>query len=254
MAAPIVEFHRVSKVYRVGLLRRRSICALRGVTFSVPRGSVFGLIGPNRAGKTTLVKALLSICRPTTGTIVRLGRPAHDRSTLAQVGYLHESLAFPQYLTAATLLRYYGALSLVPRAELAERIPRLLAQVGLADRAAEPISAFSKGMVQRLALAQALVNDPELLVLDEPTEGMDLVARKILHDLIGRRRALGKTAILVSHSLADVERLCDQVAVIREGQVAFAGTLAELVRDDAAAVTTATLQETLETIYAGAAT
>ncbi len=252
MPSFVAEFHGLSKRFHTGLVRRKTVCALRDVTFAVPRGSVFGVIGPNRAGKTTLIKVLLGICRPTSGVIVRLGRPAQDRATLARVGYLHESQAFPQYLTAATLLRYYGQLSPVPRRELNDRIPRLLEQVGLADRAHEPIATFSKGMSQRLALAQSLVNDPELLVLDEPAEGMDLVARKLLDEVIRRRQRENKTAILVSHSVADVQRLCDKVAVLRGGSLVFCGPLGELLEDGAAPRSPDALQEALEPLYAGA--
>jgi ABC-2 type transport system ATP-binding protein len=251
MTRPVVEFQNVSKTYHVGLLRRRAIHALRDVSFRVRGGCVFGLLGPNRAGKTTLIKALLSICRPTSGTIVRLGRNVAQRSTLARVGYLHESPAFPRYLTARAFLDFYGGLSLLTRRELAARIPRLLDEVGLNDRAGEAIAGYSKGMLQRLALAQALVNDPELLVLDEPTEGMDLSARKLLHEIILRRKAQGKTAILVSHSMDDVGRLCDEVAVLRGGQVAFQGMLAELTGDGPQRGDVDSLQEALEPIYAG---
>jgi len=228
MSRSIVEFHDVRKIYRTGLLRRKRIDALRGVTLTIPSGSVFGLIGPNRAGKTTLVKTLLSLCRPTAGTILRLGSPVADRATLAAVGYLHESPAFPAYLTAKSLLEYYGALSQVSSAELRNRIPQLLEQVGLTDRARETIVTFSKGMVQRLALAQALVNDPQLLVLDEPSEGMDIVARKLLHDVIRRCKQQEKTVILVSHNMADIQQLCDEVALLRDGTLAFKGSWAEL--------------------------
>ncbi len=244
---PIVEFDRITKTYPTGLFGRRKVHALRDVSLTVPAGSVFGLLGPNRAGKTTLVKILLSICHATRGSVKRLGRPGTIRSTLAEVGYLHESQAFPRYLTATGLLEYYGALSGVSAADLRKRIPRLLERVGLADRTCEPISGFSKGMVQRLALAQALVNEPELLVLDEPTEGMDLVARHLLHDIIRRRQEQGRTAILVSHSLSDVEQLCDRVAVLRSGELAFTGTLAELAGD----VSAGHLEEALEPLYAG---
>src|SRR5271170_2105493 len=144
MPRSIVEFQNVCKTYRVGLLRRRAIHALREVSFAVPRGCVLGLLGPNRAGKTTLVKALLSICMPSSGTILRLGRDTSDRGTLARVGYVHESPAFPRYLTARAFLCYYGGLTLLSRRELAERIPGLLDEVGLADRAGEPIWSFSK--------------------------------------------------------------------------------------------------------------
>src|SRR5205809_1414974 len=182
------EFRQVWKVYPCGLWSRRSIQALRGVTLTIPTGSICGLIGPNRAGKTTLVKLLLSIVHPTRGTVKRLGAPVSDRSTLAQVGYVHDSQAFPSYLTARSLLEYYGALSGLSRVALRRGIADRLDEVGLSDRAGEPISAFSKGMLQRLALAQALINDPELLALDEPGEGMDLFARNLLHDLLRRRQ------------------------------------------------------------------
>jgi ABC-2 type transport system ATP-binding protein len=246
------QFDRVWKVYRRGLLGRRSTAALRGVTLDVASGSVLGLIGPNRAGKTTLAKTLLSICHATSGTIRRLGRPAEDRATLARVGYLHECEAFPRYLTAAELLLYYGSLSFVPSDELRKRIPRLLERVGLADRPRESIASFSKGMVQRLALAQALVNEPELLVLDEPTEGLDMSARRLLHDLILEHRQQGGTTILVSHSLTDIDALCDRVAVLRHGEVAFEGALEELTRN-ALRDTACPLAEALVPLYAESA-
>lgn len=251
MLKPIVEFQSVCKIYRANWLRRRVIHALRDVSFAVPRGCVFGLLGPNRAGKTTLVKALLTICRPTSGTVLRLGRDSSDRSTLARVGYVHESPAFPRYLTARAFLDYYGGLSLLSRRELGERIPRLLDEVGLADRASEPIAVYSKGMLQRLALAQALINDPELLVLDEPTEGMDLSARKLFHQVVLRCKQEGKTALLVSHNMADVGRLCDEAAVLRGGQVVFRGALDELAGQSACDIDADALQEALEPIYAG---
>ncbi|MGE0607661.1 MAG: ABC transporter ATP-binding protein [Pirellulales bacterium] len=213
------RFKNVAKIYRGGLLRRRHVHALRGISLDVPVGEVLGLVGPNRAGKTTLVKILLSVCRPTSGEVERLGLPWRSRATLSQVGYLHDAQAFPRYLTATQLLNFYGALSWVPSAELRRRVPALLEQVGLADRASEPVANFSKGMGQRLALAQALINDPDLLVLDEPTEGMDLLARRLLHDTIRRRKQNNQTTMLVSHSMADVEQLCDRVAVLRQGQL-----------------------------------
>lgn len=159
--ADAVTFDRVVKTYQTGLLGRGpGVEAVRGVTLAVPAGGVFGLLGPNRAGKTTLVKLLLSLAAPTAGTVTRLGRPLADRSTLARVGYMHENHAFPRYLTAVELLGFYGGLSGVPSAELDGRVERLLDRVGLGDRRAEPIARFSKGMVQRLGLAQALVTTP----------------------------------------------------------------------------------------------
>jgi ABC-2 type transport system ATP-binding protein len=251
--ANAVEFHNVRKVFRRGLWpRARAIQALRGASFTVPAGSLFGLLGPNRAGKTTLVKILLTISRPTSGTIQRLDRPWADRRTLARVGFVHEHQSFAAYLTARGLLDYYGALSRVAKSDLRQRIPALLDEVGLADRAGDPIATFSKGMLQRLALAQALVANPELLVLDEPAEGMDLLARQMLHGVLRKRQRLGHTALLVSHSLADVESLCDRVAVMRAGEVAFTGPLDELV-GDTDQNEPRDLEDALEPLYAGAA-
>ncbi|HKD37341.1 MAG TPA: ABC transporter ATP-binding protein, partial [Pirellulales bacterium] len=215
-----------------------------------------GLVGPNRSGKTTLVKTLLSICRPTSGRIGRLGRDWRDRSTLARVGYVHESQAFPPYLTAARLLQYYGALSRQPASRIRRRGKELLERVGLADRSREAIGRFSKGMLQRLALAQSLVNDPELLVLDEPSEGMDLAARRLFHDVIRQRKKQGRSAILVSHDLSDIERLCDRVAVLRGGTVAFVGSVAQLKNefgaDQSSPAGDSSFEEALEPFYAGA--
>jgi len=246
-----VEFRHVSKTFRCGLLGRRVVRALDDVSLAVPCGSIFAILGPNRAGKTTLVKTALTLCRPTAGTILRFGFPADDRGSLARVGYLHESQAFPRYLFAVELLKFYGALATVPAAVLRERIPQLLEEVGLTDRAREPIAHFSKGMAQRLALAQALLNDPDLLVLDEPSEGMDLSARHALTRVLRQRQAAGKTAILVSHSLEAVGRLCDHVAVLRRGQLAFSGRMDELLGHAATPDDGSALEHALEPMYAG---
>ena len=196
-AAPVIRpttdaaaaFVGVSKTYRNGLFGRRGIEALREVSLRIEPGEVFGLVGPNRAGKTTLVKLLLSLCQPTGGEVQRLGRPLSDRSTLGQVGYVHENHAFPRYLSAASLLEYYGALTLMPCERVRERVPKLLELVGLTDRSREPIARFSKGMIQRLGIAQALLNEPRLLVLDEPTEGLDLNGRRLLRDVVREVRS-----------------------------------------------------------------
>jgi ABC-2 type transport system ATP-binding protein len=227
----VAVFESVTKTYRDPLRLRSAVPALRGVSFQVQRGEVFGLLGPNRAGKTTLLKILLSLCRPTSGNVLRLGRPLSDRSTLARVGFMHENQVFPRYHTATSLLRDYGELTGLNGNDVAARLPRLLQRVGLADRAHEPIARFSKGMFQRLALAQALVNDPELLVFDEPTEGLDLDGRRLIYEVAAEQRKLGRTVLLVSHVFSDVERLCDRVAVLLEGRLAHVGPLDELRRD-----------------------
>jgi ABC-2 type transport system ATP-binding protein len=246
-ATMIAEFEHVSKRYQGTLPGSEGVDALRDLTLSIPAGEVFGLLGPNRAGKSTLVKVLLTICPATSGRVTRLGRPCDDRSTLAQVGYMHESQSFPSYLTARGLLRYYGALTGLTSGVVRRRSDALLERFGLADRSREPISRFSKGMLQRLALAQALVNEPVLLVLDEPTEGMDLLARRLVHETVREQRNRGQSVILVSHALGDVEQLCDRVAVLREGMLVFNGRIDELTHSDADSITP--LEQALEPLY-----
>lgn len=225
----VVQFQDVHKEYRIGWTRRRAITAVGGVSFRIEPGEVFGLLGPNRAGKTTLVKMLLSLTRPTAGRVKRFGRPGSDRRTLARVGYVHERQAFPRYWNGVGLLNYYGALTLMPAPLVQRRVPELLRRVQLADRSSEPIGNFSKGMVQRLALAQALLNDPDLLVLDEPTEGLDLAGRHLLRSVVEEQRQRGKSVLLVSHVLAEVERVCDRIAVLVGGRLVHIGALAELL-------------------------
>lgn len=249
---PVAVFDQVVKVYTSGTIRRRRITALDHINLRVEPGEVLGLIGPNRAGKTTLVKILLSLCRPTSGRVERLGLPASDRRTLGRIGYVHENHAFPRYLSAAALLHYYGALTLIPHEILCRRVPDLLERVGLADRAAEPISGFSKGMLQRLGLAQALLNEPDLLVLDEPSEGLDLVGKKLAADVVKAQRRSGKAVLLVSHNLADVEELCDRVAVLRSGQLQFHGTIEEFVAMYRRGRSPETFERTLERVYQSA--
>lgn len=226
------QFDQVTKTYPTGAFGRGAgIPALRGASLTVPAGGVFGLLGPNRAGKTTLVKVLLSLTAPTSGNVTRLGGPLNDRRTLGRIGYMHENHAFPRYLSAGELLTFYGGLSGVPLAALSTKVDQLLARVGLADRRSEPIARFSKGMVQRLGLAQALVNDPDLLILDEPTEGLDLSGRQLLRSVVRELKAAGKTVLLVSHVLPEVEELCDSVAVLVGGKVIHTGPLAKLLGD-----------------------
>lgn len=223
-----VEFKDVVKDYSLDLWGRRKLRAVAGVSLRVETGEVFGLLGPNRAGKTTLIKMLLSLCRPSAGTILRLGRPWQERGTLARIGYVHENQAFPRYLTATALLEYYGALSLLVETDVKARVPKLLELVGLADRGREPISVFSKGMIQRLGIAQALLTQPDLLVLDEPSEGLDLAGRQIVRDLVAEQRRGGRTVLFISHVLSEVEHLCDRVGVLVGGKLAFVGSMAQL--------------------------
>jgi ABC-2 type transport system ATP-binding protein len=241
-----VEFLDVSRDYITRYWPRRQLRAVDHVSFEITTGEVFGLLGPNRAGKTTLVKMLLSLCQPTSGRIARLGEPVGDRRTLGRVGYMHENHAFPRYLNARELLWCYGAMTLIPYEQLGPRVEELLTQVGLADRADDPIWRYSKGMVQRLGLAQALLNDPDLLVLDEPTEGLDLAGRRLLRQVVDRQRQQGKTVLLVSHVLPEVEQLCDRIAVIRRGGLAFLGKVSELTHANGQA---RSLEQALAELY-----
>ena len=228
---PAVEFAEVSKTYRAALRPGRTVQALKGVSFTVEPGEVFALLGPNRSGKTTLLKILLGLCRPSGGQVSRLGRPLSERGTLAHVGYMHENQAFPRYLTASKLLEFYGGYAGVANSTLRTHVPALLERVGLADRAHEPISRFSKGMVQRLALAQSMLAEPDLLVLDEPMEGLDLGARLLLEEIVEEQRRSGKTVLVVTHALGEVARICDRLAVLVEGRLAYLGPLDPLLRD-----------------------
>ena len=205
MPAPAAEFIDVSKSYRGRLMPGREVHALRGVSFAVEPGEAVALLGPNRAGKTTLLKILLGLCRPSSGRVFRLGRPLADRSTLARVGYMHENQAFPRYYSAAALLHFYGRLSGISPRDLRIRVPALLETVRLSDRAHEPIARYSKGMVQRLALAHSLLAEPDLLVFDEPMEGLDLMRGGCSRKLWPRSRDAGKVrAVVVSHNLGEI--------------------------------------------------
>ena len=202
--------------------------AVDSLTLSVPKGEVFGFLGPNGAGKTTTVKMLLGLVRPTAGTVRVLGRQPGDPTVMGRIGFLPEHFRFHPWLTAAGFLDLHGRLYGLSAGERRERIPRLLARVGLADRANSRLADFSKGMAQRIGLAQALLNDPELVFLDEPTSGLDPVGRREVRDLIRELREAGVTVFLNSHFLSEVEVTCDRVAIVKRGRVVRIGTLDEL--------------------------
>ncbi|MCO6458849.1 MAG: ABC transporter ATP-binding protein [Pirellulaceae bacterium] len=223
-----IEVENLSKTYREGLFSRR-LDALRGVTLHVSAGQIFGLLGPNGAGKTTLIKILLGIIRKTGGDAWLLGHPAGHRAGRLRVGYLPEHLRMPPHHTALSALDYYGRLSGMSGRDIRARSQQLLLEVGLpADRHRDRVKKYSKGMLQRLGLAQALLHDPDLLILDEPTDGLDPVGRRHVRDLLGRLRAAGKTIFLNSHLLLEVEMVCDRVAILNRGQLRGMGTPAEL--------------------------
>jgi ABC-2 type transport system ATP-binding protein len=223
-----ISVSNLSKTYHTGLLGRSTVQALDGVSLTVPKGAIFGLLGPNGAGKTTLVKILLGLVHPTGGTARLFGAPAQQPAARERIGFLPENHRFPGVLTAAQTLQVYGRLADVPGTPRNERISNLLRRVGLAERRDTKVSTFSKGMLQRLGLAQALLNDPDLLFLDEPTSGVDPVGRRAIRDLVLELRDGGTTIFLNSHLLSEVEKVCSQIAILRDGALVREGTIEEL--------------------------
>ena len=223
----VISVTDVSKTY-AGWFGRRKVRALAGVTFDVHRGEIFGLLGPNGAGKTTLVKILLGIARNDRGRAELLGRRAGKASSRREVGYLPEHLKIPGHHSARSALMLYGQLSGMTRAEVRHRREPLLERVGLADRAREPIKKFSKGMLQRLGLAQALLHDPQVVFLDEPTDGLDPVARAEVRRWLEELKQQGKTIFINSHLLQEIELVCDRVAVLNLGRLCAVGSVEEL--------------------------
>jgi len=212
--------------------RSRRVTALAGVDLSVRRGEVVGLLGRNGAGKTTLVKALLGLIRPTDGTVTVFGRAPGDAGARARTGYSPEEPAFPRYLYPRQVLELCGALNGLRGGALREAVERQLAAAELQPVAGRQARQLSKGMAQRLSLAQAFLHEPELLVLDEPTADLDPIGRRQVRDLIAAFRDRGGTVLLNSHLLSEVERLCDRVAIIHGGRVMREGGMDELLAGD----------------------
>jgi len=229
---PALSVSSLNKTYRTGLLRRSSVQALDGVSLTVDKGAIFGLLGPNGAGKTTLVKILLGLVHPTSGTAHLFDRPAGTAAARHRIGFVPENHRFPGFFTAVQTLHAYGRLSDVPRAERKQRIPRLLDRLDLDGRGDSKVKTFSKGMLQRLGLAQALLNEPDLLFLDEPTGGVDPVGRRAIRDIVLELRDEGKTIFLNSHLLSEVEKVCTQIAILRDGSLVRQGSVDELTAVD----------------------
>jgi len=227
VASIAIEAEGLGKVYR-SRFGRRKVNALNGIALSVQAGEVFGLLGPNGAGKTTAVKILLGLTRPTEGQARLFGIPVSNPESRRRAGYLPEGHRFPGYLTARQTLSIFGRMSGVPPSALETRIPELLARVGLSDWTDVKVKKFSKGMTQRLGLAAALVHEPEVLLLDEPTDGVDPVGRREIRDLLREEAGKGRAILLNSHLLSEIELTCDRVAVLRRGKVAAQGSIAEL--------------------------
>lgn len=223
MTSPAVEIEYLRKRYG-------GFEALAGVSLHVPRGSVFGLLGPNGAGKSTLVKSLLTIVRPTECRGSMLGEPIGHRKTLGKTGYLPEHARFPEYLSGWQVIAYSAGLAGVSSGVARRRIPGLLKLVGMAEWADKKLGTYSKGMRQRIGLAQALVNEPEIVFLDEPTDGVDPEGRIEIRKMIERMRGEGRTVFVNSHLLAEVEQVADQVAILARGKVIESGPVEQLTK------------------------
>lgn len=227
----IVTVDHLSKIFNVGFWGRR-VLAVHDVSLEVRRGEIYGFLGPNGAGKTTTIKMLMGLIYPSGGTASLFGRPIGDRTAKAKVGFLPESPYFYDYLTGREFLRFYGHLFGLFGSTLEKRIDELLELVGMTHARDLQLRKFSKGMLQRVGIAQALINDPELVILDEPMSGLDPIGRKEVRDLILRLKETGKTVMFSSHILHDAELLCDRVAMIMKGKLVACGPVSELIAGD----------------------
>jgi len=252
MADAIIQTHELTKVFHhpffTWVVQARAVTDL---TFSVERGEIFGLLGPNGSGKTTAIKMILGLLFPTRGHAAIFGRRPDDLTVKARLGFLPEESYLYRYLDAEETLDFYGRLFGLPRPERRRRAAALLDLVGLRKERRRPVGEFSKGMQRRLGLAQCLLNDPELVILDEPTSGLDPIGTREVKDVILQLKARGKTVLLSSHLLADVEDVCDRIIVLYGGRQLAAGNLRELLRQERLTQVTAEMDaETVQEVCA----
>ncbi len=228
---PIVQTWNLRKVYRTGFWMNQKIESLKNCSLTVYEGETFGLLGPNGAGKTTLLKTLLGIIKPTSGKAVLLGRPIGDRGVKQKIGYLPENAYLYDYLTAWEFLSFTAGLFQIPHHRQTPKIIELLDLVGLAKSTAKKkkLKQYSKGMLQRVIMAQALINDPEVVFLDEPMSGLDPMGRYRMREIVLSLKQAGKTIFFNSHILADVEQICDRIAILALGDLICQGSLDELL-------------------------
>ena len=240
-----IEILGLQKTYLTGFWRKRPKIALHPLQLAVPEGEVFGYLGPNGAGKTTTLKLLMGLISPTAGSARILGHDWRDPRVKEQIGFLPEQPYFYDYLTASELLHYYAQLSGVLAGDRSRRVQAALEKVGLSSQARTQLRKFSKGMLQRVGIAQAIIHDPKLVFLDEPMSGLDPIGRREVRDLIQSLKDEGKTVFFSTHILSDAEALCDRVAVINGGQIRGVGVVQDLL---------ARFNGKVEVIWDGAAT
>lgn len=226
-----IETFGLEKHYEIGFWKKRRKDALKPLTFDVREGEIFGYLGPNGAGKTTTLRLLMGLVYPSAGSARILGCDLFDRSMKAQIGFLPEQPYFYDHLTANELLHYYAQLSGVDAKSRSKKVDAALARVGMADSARIQLRKFSKGMLQRIGVAQAIVHDPKLILLDEPMSGLDPIGRREVRDLIQELNEDGKTIFFSTHILSDAETLCHRVAVLNKGELRGIGVVADLARE-----------------------
>jgi len=241
-----IETSNLKKIYR-SRWRKREVRAVDGITLRVARGTTYGLLGPNGAGKTTFVKLLLSAVIPTEGEARVFGRDVHEAEARRPIGYLPENHRFPTYFTGAGMLDFYAALSGVGPADRKRLIPELLEMVELEKWGLVRIGKYSKGMLQRLGLAQAIIHSPSLLILDEPSDGVDPMGRRHIREILERLEHKGVTIFINSHQLAEVELFCSEVAILYKGKVALSGKVRDLVAGKGYRLSASNVPEALET-------
>jgi ABC-2 type transport system ATP-binding protein len=229
MTATPIELHGLSKTYRLGFFMNRQVRALDGLDMLIQPGQVYGLLGPNGAGKSTTIKIVMNLVQATSGTARLFGKPPSDTAVRRQVGFVPENPAPYEYLTGREFVQLAADLGGVPQSEVRARSAEVLESVGMSRAADLQIRRYSKGMIQRVALAQAAVHRPLLLILDEPTSGLDPVGRRMVRDFILSERSRGTTVLFCTHIIPDVETLCDRVAVLVNGQRVREGKVAELL-------------------------
>ncbi len=229
MDAIVIE--GLTKTYKPMWPWLKEATVLSDVSLSVGQGEIFGFLGHNGAGKTTTMKMLMGLLRPTRGRIELLGASADNVAVHARIGYLPEAPYFYDYLTAEEFLRFYGRLAGLHRETVQQRVPQLLERVGLTEARHRQLRKFSKGMLQRIGLAQALIHDPELIILDEPMSGLDPIGRKEVRDLILSLRDQGKTVFFSTHIVSDVEMICDRVGILAKGRMLTSGRIEDLVNE-----------------------
>jgi ABC-2 type transport system ATP-binding protein len=227
---PAIEIKGLTKDFLVGFWKKRPVRALDNLDLSVGKGEVFGFLGPNGAGKTTTLKILMGLLRPTSGSASILGEPIDVVSMHARIGYLPENPYFYDYLTGRELLAYVGRLFGIRQPALGRKVSELLDGVGLGPSGGVQLRKYSKGMIQRVGIAQALVNDPEVVFLDEPMSGLDPLGRREVRQIVTRLKSKGVTVFFSSHILPDVEALCDRVAIMNRGRLRAIGALNEILK------------------------